>query len=241
MCGNENEDRNHVLSCRSLDVDLNRVDSWEQVKKAMKIWKLPPDFWTATQKGIQFYIDNLDKRKVQEEDEPPILQAPAPFQPTLNNAMNLLRQAYRAQSAVGWENFVKGRIVRQWDRYISSRVRHNQIGLPTKELAEKLIIALWDPLHQIYIQKWVLDEDNQGRISRYKVEALQRKVEGVWDRYNKLQGRMDTAHQGHFQQWEIINNLRYDSKACWTTLPTLYLDKIENRTAFDNPGMERSL
>jgi hypothetical protein len=76
----------------------------------MAIWKLPPDFWTATQKGIQFYIGKLDKRNMQKEDAPPILQAPAPapFQPTLNNGRNLLRQAYRAQSAVGWENFMKG-------------------------------------------------------------------------------------------------------------------------------------
>jgi hypothetical protein len=41
------------------------------VKKAITIlWKLPPDVWTATQKGIiQFYIDNNpDKQKMQEED-----------------------------------------------------------------------------------------------------------------------------------------------------------------------------
>jgi hypothetical protein len=98
----------------TLDVDPNRTDSWEQVKKEMTIWKLPPDFWMVTQKGIQFYIDNLDKQNMQEEDDPPIPQAPTPFQPTLNNARNLLSQAYRAQSSVGWENFMKGRIIGQW-------------------------------------------------------------------------------------------------------------------------------
>jgi hypothetical protein len=102
MCGNAQEDWRHVLSCRALDADLNRADSWEQVQKAMTIWKLLPDFWTAVQKGMQFYIDNPNKRKIQEENEPPTPQAPAPFQPTLNNARNLLRQTYRAQSAVGW-------------------------------------------------------------------------------------------------------------------------------------------
>jgi hypothetical protein len=53
----------------------------------------------------------------------------------------------------------------------------------------------------------VLYEDNQGRISRYKLEALQRKIEVLWDKYNVLQGRMDKALQGHFQQRDIINNL----------------------------------
>jgi hypothetical protein len=133
MCGNLQEDWRHVISCRALDADLNRADSWEKVKRAMTIiWKLPPDFWTAVQKGIQFYIDNPHKRNLQEENEPPIPQAPAPFQPTLNNARNLLGQACRAQSTVGWENFMKGRIVRQWETYISFHIRHKQIGLPEK-------------------------------------------------------------------------------------------------------------
>jgi hypothetical protein len=226
MCGNAQEEWRHIISCRALDADLNRANSWEQVKKAMPIWKLPPDFWTATQKGIQFYIDNPDKRKMQEEDEPPIPQAPALFQPTPNNAMNLLRQAYRAQYAVGWENFMKGRIVGQWETYVASRIRQNQIGLPAKEWAVKLIIGLWDRLHRIWtFRNGVLHEDHQGRIARYKVEALQRKIEVVWDRYNLLQGRMDTALQGHIQHREIINDLRHDSKARWTTFATLYLDE----------------
>jgi hypothetical protein len=138
-------------------VDINRAESWEQVKKVMNIWKLPPDFWKATQKVIQFYRYNPDKQKMQEEDEPPIPQTPEPFQPTLNNVGNLLCQAYRAQSAVGWENFMKGRIVGKWENYVASHTRQSHIGLPAKEWAAKLIIALWDYLHRIY---------NQGRIAR---------------------------------------------------------------------------
>jgi hypothetical protein len=50
---------------RSLDAALDRADSWEQVKKAVKILT-PPDFWTATQKGIQVYVKNPNKREIQE-------------------------------------------------------------------------------------------------------------------------------------------------------------------------------
>jgi hypothetical protein len=157
----------HVISCRALDADLNRANSWEKVQRAITIWKLPPDFWTAVQKGIQFYIDNPNKRKLQEENEPPIPQAPTLFQPTLNNARNLLRQAYRAQSAVGWENFTKGRIVRQWEKYISFHIMQKHIAPPAKEWAVKLIIALWDHLHWIWtFRNGVLHENNQGRIAR---------------------------------------------------------------------------
>jgi hypothetical protein len=103
----------------------------------------------------------------------------------------------------------------------------------------KLIVALWDHLHRIWtFINGVLHEDNRGNISRYKVEALQRKIDAVWDRYNVLQERMYITLQGHFQQQEIINKLCHDSKACWTTLATLYLDETEHRTAFGNPGMD---
>jgi hypothetical protein len=175
---------------------------------------------------------------MQEEDEPPIPQAPAPLYPTLNNTRNLLCQAYRAQSAVGWENLMKEQIVRKWETYITYHTRQSQIGLPAKEWAEKLGISLWDHLHRIWtFRNGVLHEYNQGRIAHYKVEALQWNIDVVWSRYNVLQGRMCLALQGHFQQQEIINNLRHDSKACQTTLATLYLDETENRTLFDNLRM----
>jgi hypothetical protein len=165
MCRNAQEDWRHVVLCRALDADLNRAESWEKVKKAMTIWKLLPDFWTAVQKGVQFYIDNPHKHYLQEENEPPTPQAPAPFQPTLNNARNLLRQAYRAQSAVGWENFMKGRIFRQWETHIAFHIRQKQICLTSKEWGAKLIIALWDHLHQIWtFRNGVLHENNQGHI-----------------------------------------------------------------------------
>jgi hypothetical protein len=196
------------------------------------------------QKGIQFYIDNPNKQKLQEENEPPTPQAPAPapLQPTINNARNLLCQAYQAQSAVGWENFMKGWIVIQWETYIAFHIRKKQIGLPEKEWAAKLIIALWDHLHRIWtFRNGVLHENNQGCIARYKEEALQRNIEVVWDIYNVQQGRMDATLQGHFQQREIINNLRHDSKACWTALATLYLDETENTTTLVNPGLDTFL
>jgi hypothetical protein len=203
----------------------------------MTIWKLPPDFCTDVQKGMQFYIDNPNTRNLKEENEPTTPQAPAPFQPTLNNAMNLLRQACQAQSAVGWENFMKGRIVRKWETYIALHIRQKQIGLPEKEWVAKLIIALLDHVYRIWtFRNGVVHGNNQGHIARYKVEALQRKIELVWGRYNVQQGHMDATLQGHFQQREIINNLRHDSKACWTALATLYLDEtVINYSHSRNP------
>jgi hypothetical protein len=106
---------------------------------------------------------------------------------------------------------------------------------------DQAVVLLWDHLHRIWtFRNGVLHENNQGRIAHCKLEALQRKIEVVWDRYNVQQGRMETTLQGHLQQWDIINKLRHNSKACWT-LATLYLDETENTTALGNPGLETFL
>jgi hypothetical protein len=35
--------------------------SWAKVKKAMAPWKMPPDFWTAIEKGLQHYPRNASQ------------------------------------------------------------------------------------------------------------------------------------------------------------------------------------
>jgi hypothetical protein len=88
-------------------------------------------------------------------------------------------------------------IFRQWETNMAFHIRQKQIGLPEKEWAVKLIIALWDHLHRIWtFRNGVLHENNQGHIAHCKVEALQLKIEAVWGRYNVQQGRMDATLQG---------------------------------------------
>jgi hypothetical protein len=65
---------------------MAREASWAKVKKAMTPWKLPPDFWTAVEKGLQHYIINAIQNNK---------GAAAPFPGTFKNPRNLLRQALR--------------------------------------------------------------------------------------------------------------------------------------------------
>jgi hypothetical protein len=65
---------------------MAREASWVKVKKAMAPWKLPPDFWTAVEKGLQHYIRNASQNNI---------GAAAPFPGTFSNPRNLLRQAFR--------------------------------------------------------------------------------------------------------------------------------------------------
>jgi hypothetical protein len=171
MCGEEKEEWIQVMTCRSLDASLHRADSREKVKKDMAIWKLPNDFWTAVQKGAQFYIDH-PLRRVKEDPYTPTPQPVSPFPHGFNQPRNLLKQAYRAQSNIGWDNFIKGRITRHWQNYINHHLQNKNIKLPKDEWGGKLIIALWENLRRVWnFLNGVYHAENNGQIARYKLEA----------------------------------------------------------------------
>jgi hypothetical protein len=87
---------------------MAREASWAKVKKAMVPWKMPPDFWTAMEKGLQNYTRNASQKNK---------GAAAPFPGTFNNPQSLLRQAFREQDEIGWSVIFKGRIATQWKVY----------------------------------------------------------------------------------------------------------------------------
>jgi hypothetical protein len=133
------------MKCRSLDASLHRADSWEKVKKDLAIWKLPNDFWTAIQKGLHHYIDH-PLRRVKEDPHNLTPKPVSPFPYGFNQPRSLLKQAYRAQSNIGWYNLTKGRITRHWQSYISRHLQNKNIKLPKETWAAKLIITLWEHL-----------------------------------------------------------------------------------------------
>jgi hypothetical protein len=110
MCKCEIEDWRHVITCGSLDASLHRKSSWRKLKKAMERWHLPPDFWTTIKKGINHYTEQPHKQTVDSKDN----EQQKPFGVTLNTPSNLLQKAFRTQSHIGWDNFLKGRISRYW-------------------------------------------------------------------------------------------------------------------------------
>jgi hypothetical protein len=159
----------------------------------------------------------------------------SPFPHGFNQPRNLLRQAYRAQSNIGWDNFTKGRITRHWHNYINHRLQNKNIKLPKDEWAAKLIIALWEHLRQVWnFRNGVYHADNNGRVARYKLEAQSRAMTDTWERHQELQGRRKALQHQHFDYNDQIDNLRYDSKQCWIGLAKLFLDESESVTPVEN-------
>jgi hypothetical protein len=69
---------------------MNRVESWAKARKAMTHWKLPNDFGTVIEKGLNGYTRDPNGGAVT-----------APFPPTYNNRSNHIKFAFGEQDRIG--------------------------------------------------------------------------------------------------------------------------------------------
>jgi hypothetical protein len=90
----------------------------------MAPWKMPPDSWTAIEKGMQHYTKDAS-------------------QGTFNNPRNLLTQAFREQDEIGWSEMFKGIIATQWKVYAAQHLNPKGIKLKMQEWVPKLTNAIW--------------------------------------------------------------------------------------------------
>jgi hypothetical protein len=109
VCG-DHEDWWHVLTCKALDAELIRADSWKKLRKMMDKWSLSSDMWIATENGVQRYTLNPLKRDP--DNMPPA--PPSTFGITFHTPINRLKVVFCSQSQIGWDNFLKGRLSRDW-------------------------------------------------------------------------------------------------------------------------------
>jgi hypothetical protein len=109
MCGGH-DDWRHVLMCKSLDAELVRAESWSKLRKMMDKWSLSADMWISIENGVRHYTHNPLK---QDPDNMPA-EPPSPFGTTFHTPRNIMKVVFHAQSKIGWENFIKGRLSRDW-------------------------------------------------------------------------------------------------------------------------------
>jgi hypothetical protein len=69
----------------------------------MEWWHLTPDFWTIIQKGINYYNEHSHTGTSNSTDNEP----QKPFGVAFTTARNLLQQAFRTQSHIDWDDFLK--------------------------------------------------------------------------------------------------------------------------------------
>jgi hypothetical protein len=106
------------------------------------------------------------------------------FGVTFNTSRNLLQQAFRTQSHIGWDNFLKGRISRDWLTYVRHNEEHSNGHGESKDWSAKFIGGLWEHLKRLWqFRNDIYHQDYEGTIERYKLRALERDIEKLWARH----------------------------------------------------------
>jgi hypothetical protein len=207
MRGDAHEDWRHdIITFKSLDASLHRTVSWTKVKKSMTAWRIPPDFWIAKEKGINQYAIHPLKRD--KENMPPEPQKY--FGTTCYTPRNIHQVAFWKQSHVVWENFFKGRICIEWCTYIKHHLTSRNIKKDYQEWATQLILALWEHIHRVWMfRNTEHHEDNQGRVARYKEEAISRRMDNIWPKKDGLRDQLHEFQLTHFNDRDKITNLWY--------------------------------
>jgi hypothetical protein len=137
MCG-QHEDWRHVLACKSLEAELIKADSRSKLKNQMEKWSLPPDTWIAIESGVQHYA--MNPLKCDPDNMPH--EPPSQFGKTFYTPRNRLKVLFRAQSQIGWDNFLKGRLSRDWITCMDY-LQINGSKLTGQECITKIILGLW--------------------------------------------------------------------------------------------------
>jgi hypothetical protein len=105
------------------------------------------DMWLTIENGVRHYTMNPKKR---EHDNMPAEPSPT-FRPTLYAPRNMLKVSFRAQSRIGWDNFLKGRLSRDWITCMDHHFESIGIRLTGQECIIKLIMSLWEHMDRLWM------------------------------------------------------------------------------------------
>jgi hypothetical protein len=224
MCG-DNEDWRHVITCKSLDPELIRADFWIKLRKVINKWVMSKDMWISIENGVRHYTMNPKKC---DHDSMPTEPSP-PFGPMFYVPRNRLKVAFRAQSQIGWENFLKVRLSQYWITCMDHHFQSSGSKLTGQECIAKLIMSLWEHMDRLWTyHNNRYHENTNQQIAIYKMVALDRRYDEMWEKHTGLTERLHDFQAKHFENRKQIGNLNYESKRCWVNLAEQYINEASS-------------
>jgi hypothetical protein len=148
--------------------------------------------------------------------------------------INSLKVACWAQSEIGLDNFLKGRVSSDWIMCMDHHFQANGSKLTGHECITKLIMRIWDHIDCIwkYRNKKYHENTNQ-KVVRYKTVALYRRYEEIWGIYAGLVERLNAFKTNYVEDRQRIGDLNYKSKCRWMNLSEKYI--IEAASPVSSP------
>jgi hypothetical protein len=106
----------------------------------------------------------------------------------------------------------------------------------------KIIGGLWEHLKRLWkFRNDIYHQDNEGTITRYKLEVLEREMKKIWTRHTELLPRLWVFQNQHFDRRQRIADLPYESKKCWERLDKLYLDDAETNIPGNHSDIKQNI
>jgi hypothetical protein len=189
FCNNEKEEWKHILTCESLDSNLNCASSWAKLKKSMEVWHLPNEFWITLEKGVAHTTNHVGTT----------IDTPLPFTISTNPGRMQLWEAFKEQSKIGWINVLKDCLSTRWKDYVVSHLKSAELRLKADEWTANFVAAVWE--HTLRIWKYRNDAfhaENEAQTKHYKVEALGWYKIQICARFLSLQNRLHEYQAIHF-------------------------------------------
>jgi hypothetical protein len=162
--------------------------------------------WLTIENGVQHYTMNPKKR---EHDNIPAEPCP-PFGPTFYAPRNRLKVAFRAQSQIEWDQFLKGRLRRDWITCMDHHFEFPGSKLTGQECITKLIMSLWEHMDGLWTYR-------NNHIMKIQINKLQDTRWKHWIEVMTKYGRnnRDSLKDYTLSSW---NTLKIDNKLeTWTT------------------------
>jgi hypothetical protein len=164
----------------------------------MDRWSLSSDMWIHMENGVRQYTLNPIKR---DPDNMPS-EPPFPFGTTFHTPRTRLKVAFRAQSQTWWDNFLEGRLSRDWITCIDHHFQANGSKLTGQECTPKLIMGLWEHMDRIWMShNNRYHENTNQQVVRNKTEALYRRYKEIWEKHAGLVEMLHAFQTKHFEAY----------------------------------------
>jgi hypothetical protein len=105
----------------------------------------------------------------------------------------------------------------------------NGSKLTGQECITELVMSLWEHMDRLWTNRNNrYHENTHQQVARYKIEALNRRYDVIWEKHTGLIDRLHDFQLKHFENRQHIGNLNYESKRLWVNLAEQYINEASS-------------
>jgi hypothetical protein len=208
-CGIATETLPHVFSCQSETAKQNRHEACTQLRERLTTLNTPEKITHSMIHGIFAWESCPDPARPQD----------TPHRGSVHPIDCTLVQAYREQTEIGWEHFLRGRISLKWSRaYQLFHSKPAQEPITAAPWAKQVIIVLWEYSTNIWkFRNGVKHGHTKEEAIEKELESLRQQVNLEFSLYSQDPFIIPSQFRHLFHSTRLADKLQMgrDSLHCW--------------------------